>query len=112
MLKRIICSYGVDVDAVARWPGSYGRQDSPSDISRGIFARTHSLHRMLNHSLETFPNGCAMASDAGHKIGLHGQLLPLRPLGHDSGAERGVLDRTQKMLNKFYRKPPCRSVAP
>jgi hypothetical protein len=35
--KRVLCSYGVDVDAVAGWLGSYGGEDSTSDISRGGF---------------------------------------------------------------------------
>jgi peptidoglycan/xylan/chitin deacetylase (PgdA/CDA1 family) len=47
MPKRILCSYGVDVDAVAGWLGSYGGEDSPSDISRGLFAGTHGTRRML-----------------------------------------------------------------
>lgn len=31
-----ICSQGVDIDAVAGWLGSYGGEDSTSDISRQI----------------------------------------------------------------------------
>ena len=38
MAKEILCSFGVDVDAVAGWLGSYGGEDSPDDISRGMFA--------------------------------------------------------------------------
>jgi hypothetical protein len=34
--KRVLVSYGVDIDAVAGWLGSYGGQDSTSDISRGV----------------------------------------------------------------------------
>lgn len=33
--KRVLVTYGVDVDAVAGWLGSYGGEDSTSDISRG-----------------------------------------------------------------------------
>jgi hypothetical protein len=33
--KRVLVSYGVDIDAVAGWLGSYGGEDSVSDISRG-----------------------------------------------------------------------------
>lgn len=33
--KRVLISYGVDVDAVAGWLGSYGGEDSTNDISRG-----------------------------------------------------------------------------
>src|SRR5690348_16333984 len=38
MGKEILCGFSVDVDAVAGWLGSYGGEDSPADISRGIFA--------------------------------------------------------------------------
>ena len=38
MAKDILCAFGVDVDAVAGWLGSYGGEDSPDDISRGLFA--------------------------------------------------------------------------
>jgi peptidoglycan/xylan/chitin deacetylase (PgdA/CDA1 family) len=84
MPKRILCSYGVDIDAVAGWLGSYGGEDSPNDISRGLFAGTHGVRRMLRlfdkynikatwfipgHTLETFPEECAMVRDAGHEIG-------------------------------------------
>lgn len=33
--KRVLVSYGVDIDAVAGWLGSYGGEDSVNDISRG-----------------------------------------------------------------------------
>jgi peptidoglycan-N-acetylglucosamine deacetylase len=29
--KHIFCAYGIDVDAVAGWLGSYGGADSPDD---------------------------------------------------------------------------------
>ena len=38
MAKEILCAYGVDVDAVAGWLGSYGGEKSPDDIPRGLFA--------------------------------------------------------------------------
>jgi hypothetical protein len=38
MAKEILCGFGVRVDAVAGWLGSYGGEDSPDDISRGVFA--------------------------------------------------------------------------
>jgi hypothetical protein len=33
--KRVLVSYGVDIDAVSGWLGSYGGEDSANDISRG-----------------------------------------------------------------------------
>lgn len=35
MVKKVLVGYGVDIDAVAGWLGSYGGEDSTSDISRG-----------------------------------------------------------------------------
>jgi peptidoglycan/xylan/chitin deacetylase (PgdA/CDA1 family) len=45
--KRVLVSYGVDVDAVCGWLGSYGGEDSTSDISRGLFAGTVGTQRLL-----------------------------------------------------------------
>lgn len=38
MTKDIQVAFGVDVDAVAGMLGSYGGEDSPCDISRGLFS--------------------------------------------------------------------------
>jgi len=99
MPKRILCSYGVDIDAVAGWLGSYGGEDSASDISRGLWAGSHGTRRMLKlfdkynikatwfipgHTLETFPEECAMVRDAGHEIGLHGMRSSLNFPGFSS----------------------------
>ncbi len=47
MAKEIFCSFGIDVDAVAGWLGSYGGEDSPDDISRGLFAGEVGSPRLL-----------------------------------------------------------------
>ena len=46
--KRVLITYGVDVDAVSGWLGSYGGQDSTNDISRG--APQLWLHLLLTSS--------------------------------------------------------------
>jgi peptidoglycan/xylan/chitin deacetylase (PgdA/CDA1 family) len=86
-VKDILVGYGVDVDAVAGWLGSYGGQDSPHDISRGVYAGEVGTPRLLRlfkkygirtswfitgHSIETFPSQMAAVAEAGHEIGLHG----------------------------------------
>ena len=38
MPEKIHVSVGIDVDAVGGWLGSYGGEDSPGDVSRGLFA--------------------------------------------------------------------------
>ena len=87
MAKEILCGFGVDVDAVAGWLGSYGGEDSPDDISRGLFAGEVGSPRLLKlfarlgvkttwfipgHSIETFPTEMKAVADAGHEIGIHG----------------------------------------
>src|SRR2546426_3735754 len=87
MAKDIWCAFGVDVDAVAGWLGSYGGADSPLDISRGMFSGEVGTPRLVKlfdrfgikttwfvpgHSMETFPEQIAMVVAAGHEIGIHG----------------------------------------
>ena len=45
--KEILVAFGVDIDAVAGWLGSYGGEDSPDDISRGMFAGEVGVPRLL-----------------------------------------------------------------
>ena len=78
---------GIDVDCVAGWLGSYGGEDSPADLSRGISAGNEGIPRMLQllededavaswfvpgHSIETFEEEVQAVADAGHEIGVHG----------------------------------------
>ena len=87
MPREIFVSFGIDVDAVAGWLGSYGGEDSPDDISRGLFAGEVGSPRLLKlfaqlgikttwfipgHSIETFPVEMKAVADAGHEIGIHG----------------------------------------
>lgn len=124
--KRVLISYGVDVDAVCGWLGSYGGEDSTSDISRGLFAGTVGTQRLLKlfkkynikttwfipgHSLETFPEDMAAVRDAGHEIGLHGYSHE-NPVDMTIEQQRDVLDKTYRMLSEFAGKPPRGSVAP
>jgi len=63
--------------------GSYGGEDSPGDISRGMYAGEVGVPRLLKlfkkynmkttwfipgHSLETFPKEMAAVRDAGHEM--------------------------------------------
>ena len=85
--KEIFVAWGVHVDAVAGWLGSYGGEDSPTDISRGIFSGEVGSPRILKmlkkynlpstwfipgHSIESFPEQMQAVADAGCEIALHG----------------------------------------
>ncbi|QRD83422.1 FMN-dependent dehydrogenase-domain-containing protein [Aspergillus flavus] len=124
--KRILVGYGVDIDAVAGWLGSYGGEDSVSDISRGLWAGHIGTPRLLKlfekynikaswfipgHTLETFPEECAQVRDAGHEIGLHGYSHE-NPASMTLEQQRDILDKTYKMLRDFCGKPPRGIVAP
>lgn len=126
MGKRVLITYGVDVDAVAGWLGSYGGEDSTNDISRGVWAATVGTERLLKmfdkygikttwfipgHSLESFPKEMAAVRDAGHEIGLHGYSHE-NPKDMTIEQQRDILDKTYRMLTEFCGKPPRGSVAP
>jgi peptidoglycan/xylan/chitin deacetylase (PgdA/CDA1 family) len=111
---------------IVGWLGSYGGEDSTSDISRGLFAGTVGTQRLLKlfdkykikttwfipgHSLETFPEDMAAVRDAGHEIGLHGYSHE-NPADMTIEQQRDVLDKTYRMLSEFAGKPPRGSVAP
>ncbi|KJA23625.1 hypothetical protein HYPSUDRAFT_39813 [Hypholoma sublateritium FD-334 SS-4] len=125
--KQVLIGFGVDVDAVAGWLGSYGGEDSPLDISRGMYAGEVGVLRLLKllkkysiqatwfipgHSLETFPEQMKMVRDAGHEIGLHGYSHE-NPSALSAEQQKDVLDYTYKLLTDFnHGIPPKGSVAP
>ena len=104
--KNILCAYGIDVDAVAGWLGSYGGADSPDDISRGLFAGEVGTPRLLTlferfgikttwfipgHSIQTFPEQMKAIVEAGHEIGIHGYSHE-NPIAMTPEQEEAVLD--------------------
>jgi peptidoglycan/xylan/chitin deacetylase (PgdA/CDA1 family) len=126
MAKEILCAFGVDVDAVAGWLGSYGGEDSPDDISRGLFAGEVGVPRLLNmlerfgikatfftpgHSIETFPDQIKAVVAAGHEIGAHGYSHE-NPIAMTPGQEEAVLDHCIGLITKLTGKPPSGYVAP
>ena len=69
--KDIQVCFNPHFDAVSLWIGSFGGENSPCDISRGVFAAKRGVPRLLNlfkrcgiqttwgvtgHSVESFPN--------------------------------------------------------
>src|ERR1700709_1441273 len=126
MAKEILCGFGVDVDAVAGWLGSYGGEDSPDDISRGLFAGEVGSPRLLKmferfgikttwfipgHSIETFPEQMQAVADAGHEIGIHGDTHE-NPIAMTREQEEIILDRCIALVTKLGGKPPTGYVAP
>jgi len=126
MAKDILVGFGVDVDAVAGWLGSYGGQDSPDDISRGMFAGEVGVPRLLDlfkrhdlrttwfvpgHSIETFPDEFRRTVDEGHEIGIHGYSHE-NPIAMSREQETAVLDRCIDLIESVTDRRPTGYVAP
>ncbi len=126
MPKEIFVAFGIDVDAVAGWLGSYGGEDSPDDISRGLFAGEVGMPRLLElfrrnelrttwfipgHSIETFPEQTQMVVDAGHEVGIHGYSHE-NPIAMTREQEEAVLLRCIDLVEKVTGRRPTGYVAP
>lgn len=126
MAKTIMCAFGIDIDAVAGWLGSYGGADSPNDIQRGIFAGELGVPRLLTmlqrrdmaatwfvpgHSAETFGEQIKMIVDAGHEIGAHGYSHE-NPVDMTAQQERDVMERSVQTLTALTGTRPRGYVAP
>lgn len=125
-MKSIKCSFGVDIDSVAGWIGSYGGGDSPSDIQRGVFATEVGIPRLLRlfkkygmtntffipgHSLESFPKEMDMIVAAGHEIGAHGYLHE-NPIAMTPQQEEDVLAKSIELIEALSGQKPRGYVAP
>ena len=126
MAKDILVAYGVDVDAVAGWLGSYGGEDSPDDISRGMFAGEVASPRMLKmfdkygirttwfipgHSIETFPSQMKEVVEAGHEVGVHGYSHE-NPIAMTRQQEEAILDKCIDLVGELSGRRPTGYVAP
>ncbi|ALG90728.1 MULTISPECIES: polysaccharide deacetylase family protein [Actibacterium] len=124
--KEILVGFGVDVDAVAGWLGSYGGEDSPDDISRGMFAGEVGSMRLLRlfkkydmtatwfipgHSVETFPAQMRAVAEAGHEVGVHGYSHE-NPIAMTREQEAAVLDHSIDLITALTGKRPKGYVAP
>ncbi|WP_413203400.1 polysaccharide deacetylase family protein [Rhodospirillum sp. A1_3_36] len=126
MAKEILVGFGIDVDAVAGWLGSYGGEDSPDDISRGLFAGEVGSPRLLNlfdklgikttwfipgHSAETFPEQMKEVAKRGHEIGIHGYSHE-NPIAMTPEQEEAVLDKCIGLITELSGQRPTGYVAP
>jgi peptidoglycan/xylan/chitin deacetylase (PgdA/CDA1 family) len=126
MAKEILCAYGIDVDAVGGWLGSYAGEDSPNDISRGLFAGEVGAPRLLKlfdkygikttwfipgHSIETFPEQMKMVVDAGHEVGVHGYSHE-NPIAMRPEQEEEVLTYCIGLVERLSGRRPRGYVAP
>jgi len=125
-VKDIQVNIHVDFDAVSLWIGSFGGEDSPCDISRGVFAAKRGIPRLLElfkrygitttfnttgHSAESFPKALDMIVKDGHELGVHGYLHE-NPLAMSRQQESDVMDKAIALLTKASGKKPRGYIAP
>jgi peptidoglycan/xylan/chitin deacetylase (PgdA/CDA1 family) len=126
MSKEIFVSFGIDVDAVGGWLGSYGGEDSPGDISRGVFAGEIGVPRLNTlmersgitatwfwpgHSIETFPEQFDLVVGSGHEIGVHGYSHE-NPIAMTREQESDILDYCINLIETRTGRRPTGYVAP
>ncbi|MCH1984018.1 polysaccharide deacetylase [Ruminococcus sp. OA3] len=117
-------------DAVSLWIGSWGGEDSPCDISRGVHGAKRGVPRLIDlfnrcsipvtwgvtgHSMESFPKAadmiCDRVNNAGDEIAIHGYVHE-NPLAMTRQQEADVLDRTISAIEKISGKKPVGYQAP
>ncbi len=124
--KDIQVCFNPHFDAVALWLGSFGGEDSPCDISRGVFAAKRGVPRLLElfkrygikttwgvtgHSVESFPKQFEMIVADGHEIGVHGYTHE-NPLAMTREQEADVLDKTMACVKAVTGTAPVGYMAP
>ncbi|KAF7122791.1 hypothetical protein CNMCM5793_000901 [Aspergillus hiratsukae] len=124
--KKVLCAFGVHVDAIAGWLGTYGGEDSISDISCGLFAGEVGIQRLLDlfkkhnlkstwfipgHSIETFPVQCKKVVKAGHEIALHGYLHE-DPRKCSVEQQRAIMHKSYDLIKDLSGKAPRGTCAP
>lgn len=126
MGKEILCAFSVHCDAVAGWLGSYGGEDSPGDISRGVFAGDIGMPRLVElferfgikqsffipgHTIESFPESCELIAKSGHEIGLHGYSHE-NPLALSYEQEEAIFGKSIELIEQLSGRRPTGYIAP
>lgn len=125
-MKDIQIGFGIDVDAVCGWLGSFGGENSRQAISRGMFAGEVGVPRLLKllkrheiqatwfapgHSIETFPEPMQGVVDAGHEVGCHGYSHE-NPSAMSAQQEEDVLVRSIELVKGLTGVQPKGYTAP
>jgi peptidoglycan/xylan/chitin deacetylase (PgdA/CDA1 family) len=124
--KDIQVCFNVHFDSVSLWIGSFGGEDSPCDISRGVHAAKVGTPRLLDllnkyditttwnitgHSIESFPKESEMVVQAGHELGLHGYSHE-NPLAMTKEQEQAILNKTFDLVVQLSGNAPKGYSAP
>ena len=125
-MKNIMIGFGIDIDAVCGWLGSFNGGHSRQAMSRGLFAGEVGIPRLLTllerheikatwfapgHSVETFPEQLKAIAAAGHELGCHGYSHE-NPNAMTPEQEEAVLVRSIELVQKVSGTKPAGYTAP
>lgn len=125
-MAEILIGFGIDIDSVCGWLGSFGGEDSWQAISRGVFAGEVGIPRLLKlldrydikstwmapgHSIETFPKQVEQVVAAGHELGCHGYSHE-KPSAMSPRQEEDVLARSIELVEQMSGTRPTGYTAP
>ena len=111
-MGKIDVAIGIDADCVAGWLGSYGGEDSPADLSRGLAAGNEGIPRLLRlledegvpsswyvpgHTIETFREEIEAVAAADHEIGVHGYTHE-NPTDLSREQEDAIIERSIELV--------------
>ncbi|KAI1791082.1 glycoside hydrolase/deacetylase [Ganoderma leucocontextum] len=122
MPRKVLIGFGVDADAASGWIGSLGAENSPTDVSRGMYAGEVGIPRLLKlfakYNIKTtwFIPGFTPLNSVDDVMcaysGLHGYLHE-RQTRLTVEQQKDVLDRAYDVLTKFNNGvPPKGNCAP
>ncbi|CAG8129661.1 unnamed protein product [Penicillium olsonii] len=101
--KRVLCGYGIDLDAVSLWANTGdGTSANPSDISRGIYGATVGVDRVLS-----FLDRHHIKATCGLHGFTHEHMSAL-----NASQEEEILSVSLDKLSKFLGKKPSGWTAP
>ena len=113
--KKIFVSFGIDIDAVGGWLGSYGMFAGEVGVPRllKLFQREElpATWYWPGHSIETFPEQFDEVVAAGHEIGVHGYSHE-NPIAMTRQQETEILDYCTDLIEKRSGTRPVGYVAP
>ncbi|KAF7677780.1 glucose 1-dehydrogenase [Alternaria burnsii] len=119
MPKRVLCLYGIDIDAVSnnmlRLNTKTDAPANPTGVSRGVFGATVGIDRLLKlfdkynikatwftpaHTADVFPKQIRKIVEKGHEIGLHGYTHESVSLLSEE-QQRDVLEKSIQVLENI-----------
>lgn len=107
--KRVLVGYGVDIDAVAGWLGSYGGEDSVNDISRGTKPNLHNIKAQINLAQVSGPATSAQRDFSSSSPNTTSKPLGSSPATHWKHSPKNARKCATKAMRSDFTGIPTRT---